>query len=188
MASLHPAQRPLITATVWLGLAILPPSAVAQSGSLGAHVHGIASLQVAVDGSDIDLLFRSPADNLLGFEHAPRDQQQAATVAQVEGWLEQTPLVNNAPGNCQVVDTLVEHGLSQKSHDHDHGNTHDDHRHSDFEVSQRLTCTTAVGDSLTTPLKSRFPAIDQLIVDWVTDRQQGQVRLQGDNEGITLTP
>lgn len=47
---------------------------------LGAHVHGAATLQVAVDAQTLTLDFSSPLDNLIGFEHPPRDDKQKAAV------------------------------------------------------------------------------------------------------------
>lgn len=41
-----------------------------------AHVHGIAKLDVALEGPQITLAFTSPLDNLLGFEHRPRTDAQ----------------------------------------------------------------------------------------------------------------
>lgn len=194
MPALNTLRRPLVTAATLIGLATLPATTLGHSDSLGAHVHGVANLQVAIEGSEIDLLFRSPADNLLGFEHAPRTDEQVAKVSQVESWLEQTPLVNTPAGDCRVTEAVVEHNLTQKKHDHDHHNDGDGHSHgkershSDIEVSQRLVCDSAVTDSLTSPLKGEYAAIEELIVDWVTDRQQGQVRLRSDNQRIPLTP
>ena len=51
-----------------------PPIAIAHE--LGAHVHGVATLQIAVDDKTVTLDFSSPLDNLLGFEHVPRDAKQ----------------------------------------------------------------------------------------------------------------
>lgn len=48
-----------------------------------AHVHGHATLDVAVDGAEVTIELDTPADNLLGFERAPRsaaDKQQAGKV------------------------------------------------------------------------------------------------------------
>ncbi len=47
---------------------------------LGAHVHGIATLQIAVDEKTLTLDLSSPLDNLIGFEHMPRDAKQKAAV------------------------------------------------------------------------------------------------------------
>jgi hypothetical protein len=46
----------------------------------GAHVHGRATLHVAVDGPTLTLNLNSPLDSLIGFEHAPRNDRQRAAV------------------------------------------------------------------------------------------------------------
>jgi putative ABC transport system ATP-binding protein len=48
-----------------------------------AHVHGVAKLEVAVDGGNLSLRLESPLEGLLGFEHAPRNDQERATVAEM---------------------------------------------------------------------------------------------------------
>jgi hypothetical protein len=50
-------------------LLALPPSAHARGG---AHVHGLAKLDIAVDGNRITAGLETPLDNLVGFERAPR--------------------------------------------------------------------------------------------------------------------
>lgn len=48
-----------------------------------AHVHGQASLNVALDGAELTIEMDTPADNLLGFEHLPRgaaEKSQAGNV------------------------------------------------------------------------------------------------------------
>ena len=47
-----------------------------------AHVHGVAALDVAIDGERLTLEFSSPLDNLVGFERAPRTEKERARVAQ----------------------------------------------------------------------------------------------------------
>jgi hypothetical protein len=37
-----------------------------------AHVHGVAKLDIAVDGNKLSIQLDSPLDNLIGFERAPR--------------------------------------------------------------------------------------------------------------------
>jgi Protein of unknown function (DUF2796) len=63
-----------LSAVVWL---LLSPAETA-AGAQHAHVHGVASLQVAVDGERLALTFSSPLDNLVGFERAPRNAQEKA--------------------------------------------------------------------------------------------------------------
>jgi hypothetical protein len=48
-----------------------------------AHVHGVATLDVAIEGNRLTLDFSSPLDNLVGFERAPRNDKEKARVAQL---------------------------------------------------------------------------------------------------------
>jgi hypothetical protein len=56
--------------------------AVVSVGALahGPHVHGTGELHVAVENNTLDIELRSPLENLLGFEHAPRTDAQRAAV------------------------------------------------------------------------------------------------------------
>lgn len=65
---------PLLLLVVGLGT---PGGSAAHST---AHVHGVARVDVAVDGKGLMVRIESPLDNLLGFEHRPRTpaQQKAA--------------------------------------------------------------------------------------------------------------
>ena len=48
------------------------------------HVHGVASVDVAIDVASITVTMSSPLDNLIGFEHPPRtDAERAAANAAV---------------------------------------------------------------------------------------------------------
>ena len=60
---------------------LLAPAALLRAGE--AHRHGVARLDVAVDGTRVSLALDTPLDNLLGFEHAPRNaaERRAADAA-----------------------------------------------------------------------------------------------------------
>lgn len=47
-----------------------------------AHVHGVAALDIAIEGERLALEFASPLDNLVGFERAPRTDKEKARVAE----------------------------------------------------------------------------------------------------------
>lgn len=46
----------------------------------GAHVHGRAALEIAIDGAVAQVNLNSPLDNLLGFEHAPRNEKERQAI------------------------------------------------------------------------------------------------------------
>ena len=54
-----------------------------EHGSLGAHEHGVASLNVALDGAELTIEMDTPADNLLGFEHLPRSAAEKSQAGNV---------------------------------------------------------------------------------------------------------
>lgn len=53
-----------------IGLLLAAPLVALAQGS--AHVHGLGTLDIAVDAKKIIVQFDTPLDNLLGFERAPR--------------------------------------------------------------------------------------------------------------------
>lgn len=55
----------------------------------GAHQHGVATLEVAVDGATLSIHLASPLDNVVGFEHAPRTDAQRAAARQALATLKQ---------------------------------------------------------------------------------------------------
>ncbi len=53
----------------------------------GAHVHGAAKLQLAIDGSAVSLMLESPMESLVGFEHAPGSEAEKTALAKLVGAL-----------------------------------------------------------------------------------------------------
>lgn len=76
----------------------------------GAHVHGVARLQVAVEGDTLTLTLESPLDNLLGFEHRPRTEKQKAAVRDMAARLRKAePLFVPTPAaECRAESVTLE--------------------------------------------------------------------------------
>ena len=171
-----------------LAATILTAGSTFARDNPGAHQHGHAELQLAIDGNQIDLIFTSPAYNLLGFEHRARTEEEKALVNQTTTWLGETPLVDTAEAGCTVMSAVVHHQAGSDDHGHDHGHAHDHDdkhsgengsTHSDFEVTQTLTCARLnASEALSTPLTVRFPEIEHLNVEWVWSGGQGSGRLE----------
>lgn len=178
-----------ITSSILAAAAIMAAGSVSASDNPGAHQHGHSELQLAIEGNQIDLIFTSPAYNLLGFEHRARTEEQRALATETTNWFGQTPLVDTADADCSVMNAVVHHQAGGEDHDHDHGHKHehehehehehnDEPSHSDFEVSQTLTCTDLdASEALSTPLTERFSGIEHLNVEWVWSGGQGSGRL-----------
>lgn len=153
--------------------------------SLGAHEHGVASLNAALDGNLLELQFESPAMNLVGFEHAAKSDADKAKVAAAKRELEQPiSLFALTSGDCQATQVELQSPLfAGKAHDHKHD--HHDHKHegehSDIHAHYRFECAKAneLKQLDLAELFKRFPATEKI-----------QVQLIGPNgqQGVELTP
>ena len=81
----------------------------------GAHVHGLARLQVAIDGNTVTLDLESPLDNLLGFEHMPRTDKEKVIVRNMAERLKQaaslfapTPVAQCVPVSVKLESPVLE--------------------------------------------------------------------------------
>lgn len=101
----------------------------------GAHVHGLAQASLVVDGGSLALELTVPGMDLVGFEHAPRDDAQRARIAAALATLEASAqwLAFEPAGACEV--TVAEahtHGYKAADEDapaagddgHDHAHEH----------------------------------------------------------------
>lgn len=132
-----------------------------------AHQHGAAGLQVSLDGRALQVALEGPSDNLLGFEHAPRNDAEKQAVARAEQKLKQPlQLVGIPPAaECQPQPARVDIKLPAAGS----GETH-----SEIEAEWRWDC--GKPDALThvdvSGLFKAFPRLKQLKVEVVTARGQ----------------
>ena len=77
-----------------------------EHGALGAHVHGESHLDLAQTDTGLELQWRSPAADLLGFEHAPRNQKEQDAVAALRQSLENPQALVKLPAaaDCQLAE------------------------------------------------------------------------------------
>ncbi|MGM0433151.1 MAG: ZrgA family zinc uptake protein [Pseudomonadota bacterium] len=165
----------------------------AQAARQEAHVHGHARLQLAMEGAMLEAFFESPAVNIVGFEHQPRNDSQRERVAQAAGRLRAEPLVRllDAEGcvvaHASVTSELIhaDHGDEEHGHDHDHH--HHDGGHAVFEVIQRVECDDG---SLSGPVHAdvmeAFEGIQQMQVEWLSDNAQGASTLTRDRMRFSI--
>lgn len=149
--------------------------------SLGAHEHGVASLNAVLDGNLLELQLESPAMNLVGFEHAAKSDADKAKAAAAKRELEQPiSLFALNSGDCKATQVELESPLfGDADHDHDH---HDhEGEHSDIHAHYRFECARAneLKQLDLAELFKRFPATEKI-----------QVQLIGPNgqQGVELTP
>ena len=127
------------TAKVRHLLAILGVAVSAGAVAGEAHEHGKVALTLAIEAGNVEVSWRSPAVNLVGFEHQPKTPEEKQKVEQTllnlkQGY-EQIVLPESALCLLKEADidtTLAAHTEGHDHDDHDH-EKHDDHGHDDHD-------------------------------------------------------
>lgn len=175
------------------------------------HVHGVAELNVAIDGHEIVLELISPAANIVGFEHIPANSEDRKKVKQAVSMLKDGKALFRFPeaAGCKLESVDVdgelvehdihEHNLPEKHHDSDHnhndihhehhsehGGKHSkEHAHSDFHAEYKFHIGTPEKlKGFEVLLLEKFPGIEHLEVQLLSPAGQTGVELTGDNKLI----
>ncbi|MDO8778083.1 MAG: DUF2796 domain-containing protein [Burkholderiaceae bacterium] len=162
------------------------PLAIAKE--LGAHVHGVATLQIAVDEKTLTLDFSGPLDNLLGFEHVPRDAKQKAAVKKMADDLNHAGqlFIPTADAQCTLQSVKLESLVlepnttqEKKSDKKDASKHHEEESgHADIDGEFVFACK-QIGKlhDLEVKLFDAFPHLSQLKVEVATLKKQSSAKL-----------
>ena len=115
-----------------------------------SHVHGIAALNLVLEGQEVHIELDSPAANIVGFEHAPSSEADRAALDEAVATLEDGDRLFkfNADAGCrmdtaQVVSELLDEEQEARAagkageheHEHEHekeeGHEHEEHEDDD---------------------------------------------------------
>lgn len=72
----------------------------------GAHVHGMATLDLVMDGQELMLHLQSPLMNFLGFEHQPETEQQKAIYHDMLQQLEMLDVLLTVEGSTCKAESI----------------------------------------------------------------------------------
>ena len=125
------------TAKVRHLLAILGVAVSAGAVAGEAHEHGKVALTLAIEAGNVEVSWRSPAVNLVGFEHQPKTPEEKQKVEQTllnlkQGY-EQIVLPESALCLLKEADIDTTLAAHTEGHDHDHDHDHDDNDHEDHD-------------------------------------------------------
>ncbi len=163
-----------------------------------AHVHGLAKLLVAVEANSMELLFETPAMNLLGFEHKPKTADQQEKARQVLADLNTPEKLFNisSSAGCVVSENDIQapygktdqHEGHGNHHSHDHEKHHDSGgEHSDYLVRYRYTCENPNQiKQLNVNVFELFPMTESIEVQAVSPLGQKAYELTSGNNRIPL--
>ncbi|MDP2506417.1 DUF2796 domain-containing protein [Oceanobacter sp. 3_MG-2023] len=153
-----------------------------------AHQHGVATLQVALSDTRLQVELHSPLMNLAGFEGRANTEEQRQALANVKQRF--TSEMIQAP-QCQLQQASFDwpdhDGHDHDEHDHDE-HDHDEHGHSDLTVVWDFQCPSTGAITLDSQLITTFPGIETLQLLWITEQQQGADSFDSDQPILLPRP
>lgn len=164
---------------IGLCLAAASPGAFAQ----GAHVHGAGELRVAIDKSHLTVEFRSPLNNLLGFEHAPRTDAQRAAVKAMTARLHRPDTLLKLPkaASCAAAPTRIDSPLdapAAPSKTVKPARKVQDDDHAELTATFGFVCANMGAlDSIEVAIFDAFPRTSALQAEIIGPRGQSAARL-----------
>ena len=160
-----------------------------EHASLDAHEHGVASLNVALDGQTLEIQLQSPAMNLVGFEHEAKSEADKAKVTAARQHLEQPQALFALPieAKCALQDSELDSPLFG-GHAHEEHEHADEHGHSDIDASYRFACANA--EALQTlelgSFFGTFPGTEKLEVQLIGPSGQQGAELTPSNSRLSF--
>jgi len=172
----------------------------AEEGGLDAHVHGLSDLTIAIEGGDIEIVFESPAMNIVGFEYQAESKKDIEAVEKAAARLAGSDAIFSfLDATCRLIDSSVNvAGVLGEAHDdheaHDDQKTHDDHEahedheaHGDISGAYQFRCEDLSRLSeIQVHLFQFFPGIERIRVMWLREGNQGAITLTAEASKVPL--
>jgi hypothetical protein len=158
---------------------------------LGPHVHGVASLQIAIDEKTMTLDFSGPLDNLIGFEHVPRNAKQKAAVKAMSDSLNKADqfFIPTADAQCTLqsvkLDSLVLESKATQDKEEKSQQHEEERGHADIDGEFIFACK-QIGKlhDLEVKLFDAYPNLRQLKVEVATLKKQAVAKLTADQRRV----
>ena len=176
-----------------------------------AHEHGVAHMNVALEGNELYIELISPAANIVGFEHQPRTQEQKAAVKEAikkleagealfvlpsgaEGELAKsevyTDIASDSDHKSEDARTHEHNEIDKKDEDnkrrHQENHESDKHEsHSEFRAEYHFVCKKPEKLAhIDVMLFSVFPGIEHIEVQLLTGTKQTALDLTAEKNKI----
>ena len=168
----------------------LPLSALADDHqhSLGAHVHGLGTLNIALENQRLELQLTSPAMNIVGFEYQPTTAADLQSIKAAQSNLSHAAelFVLSSAAQCRLTSVSIDNPLLTESdtHAHEHEHEHEsqpaaqiaEHQHSDISAHYQYHCAkpARLNSIDLTGLFKQFSQTEKIQVQLIAgDHQQG---------------
>ncbi|WP_404356546.1 DUF2796 domain-containing protein [Methylotuvimicrobium sp. KM1] len=171
---------------LFLSLCLFSGATLAEKRHHEAHTHGIAELNIVIENDTVLIEFESPAVNLIGFEHKPRNDAQRLELQNALALLNDVDIIASfEKGKCHAAETHISGPFDDEDQEgSEHGELEE---HSEFHATYTLSCQNASAiDSVRTQLFDRFPGFEAIRVRWIGSKGQGTALLNNQSSIFSL--
>lgn len=139
-----------------------------------AHKHGHGDLDISIEKNEIELDFELSAEDVIGFEHKPKNDQEKATIQEIKNKIETEFTGITVPEGCEV---------KKRGFDVDYKKG----GHAEVEIEVDLKCKdVAKIKNLEVLIFQSFPKIKHVNVNIVTESAQKTADITPSNYKVNL--
>ncbi len=137
---------------------------------MGAHEHGSLTLEVAVEGKQINIEIEAPAESFIGFEYVAKTEKEKAAFAKAETlWTKDllTKLfIIDASIGCSLAETSFKQVAEEHADSHNKEKKKHSGEHSEIHASAIVNCQKDLkGQTASIAFKKEFTKIKKMTVD-----------------------
>ena len=175
--------------------AMMSVAAAEETRQVDKHEHGVGELNIAVEGSAINLEFMIPGADIVGFEYEAKSDSDIALVNTALSKFQdfENIFTLSSSGNCNLVYAEQEkNDVHDQDDDNDHEDEHDhdeheEEAHNEFVAHYSFTCGNVKEiDRIDFPYFTTFPNSGELEIQFVSEVGSTSFEVEGDKPFIDL--
>ena len=166
--------------------AMMSVAAAEETRQVDKHEHGVGELNIAVEGSAINLEFMIPGADIVGFEYEAKSDSDIALVNTALSKFQdfENIFTLSSSSNCNLVDAEIDHDEHEGEEDHDE---HEEEAHNEFVAHYSFTCGNVKEiDRIDFPYFTTFPNSGELEIQFVSEVGSTSFEVEGDKPFIDL--
>ena len=188
------SRNRILSLGILFGLAAPFPASGAEKRHADGHAHGIAEINIAVEGKKIVVELFTPTEGLMGFEHEAKTdverKKRDAAVRVLESRFDELVILDkklgckSKPGKVSVVRSESRDG---KETTHAYGSSKRSGEHREARVTFEYECQQSpAGSRVQFGVTKLFPEIHELKVQVLSDANQSSATIKKDKGEVRL--
>ena len=182
-----------LMAFIFTCFGINPAQSEIDSGthsSHGTHTHGLAHMTLVFEAGKLLLELETPAANVLGFEHQPRDTKQWQAVKALRSKLRRPASLVTLKPDCELQNVQVSDPFGNKAQGANiqHNNIDHEQTHNNLWVRYQWQCNTTSLPEIRVNVFETYSVFEKVQVQWISGHRQGATTLNKYQSILEVSP